>query len=137
MGFQFQSPVYAQCVDMCSNCQLAPSTDTNSTEWFRLQNLEGTRIQMCYGCNSPIRTDATTVPPPTDDMVIAYKERHWYQDPHTQTMKLTSTVENSYYHFNRRCVQMKHPSFTPAMLHIAPDLFTVHHRMQLCDQFGL
>jgi len=26
---------------------------------------------------------------------------------------------------------MKHPSFTTAMLHIAPDLLTVHHRMQL------
>ena len=25
VGFQFQSPVYAQCVDMYSNCQLAPS----------------------------------------------------------------------------------------------------------------
>ena len=46
VGFQFQSPVYAQCVDMCSNCQLAPSTDTNSTEWFRLQSLEGTYIRM-------------------------------------------------------------------------------------------
>ena len=36
VGFQFQSPVYAQSVDMYSNCQLATSTDTNPTEWFRL-----------------------------------------------------------------------------------------------------
>ena len=51
-------------------------------------------------------------------------------------MKLKSTVENTYYHFNRS-VQMRHPSFTQAMLHIAPDLLTVHHQMQLHDQFGL
>ena len=82
---------------------VTPSTDTNPTEWFQLQSLAGTHIRMCYGCNSPICTDTTTVPPPPHDMVIAYKERGWYRDPHTQTMKLTSTAENTYYHFTKVC----------------------------------
>ena len=95
VGFPFQSPVYAQCVDMYSNCQLAPSY-TNPTEWFRLQSLEGTRIHMCYGCNSPICTDSTTVSSPPHDMVIAYEERRWYQDPHTQW---NLHPLQKYYHF--------------------------------------
>ena len=138
VGFQMQSPVYAHSVDMYSNCHLTQSTGTDPSAWFRLQSLEGTRIRMCYGCNSPIRKDTTTVPPPPDDLVIAFKERRWYRDPRTQMMKLTSSAENAYYHFNKSCVQMKHPSFSPSMLHIPPDLLlSVRHRMQLHDQFGL
>ena len=80
------------------------------------------------------------VPPPPHNVVIAYKERRWYRDPHTQSMKLTATEENTYYHFTKKCVEMKHPSFTTHMLHIPPDILaklTVRHKMQLHDEFAM
>ena len=110
-------------------------------DYFRFQFLEGTRtcIRMCYGCNSPIRKDTSIIPPPPHDAVIAYKERRWYKDSHTQSLKLTTVAENTYYHFTRKCIQMKHPSFTSNMLHIPPRVmaqFTMRHKMQLRDEFS-
>ena len=132
---QFQSS------SLYPNSYVTPVSDP--IECFRFQFLEGTRIRMCYGCSNPIHKDTSTVPPSPHDVVIAYKERRWYRDPHTQytqSLKLTTTAENTYYHFARKCIEMKHPSFTSSMLHIPPNIvaqFTMRHKMQLRDEFSL
>ena len=54
--------------------------------------------------------------------------------------QLTTTAENTYYHFARKCIEMKHPSFTSSMLHIPPNIvaqFTMRHKIQLRDEFSL
>ena len=130
--------MYAENMNVYPNSGGTPSFEPS--ECFRLHFLEGTRIRMCYGCSNPIRTDTSVVPPPPHIIVIAYKERRWYRDPHTQSMKLTATEENTYYHFTRKCVEMKHPSFTKHMLHIPRDILaklTVRHKMQLHDEFAM
>ena len=64
---------------------------------------------MCYGCSNPIRTDTSVVPEPPHGVVIAFKERRWYRDPQTRSLKLTTTAENTFYHFTRKCIQNETP----------------------------
>lgn len=58
--------------------QTSPGSEPSSTPMFWIQSLKGTRIRMCYGCKSPMRTDTSIVPLPPYDFVIGYKERRWY-----------------------------------------------------------
>lgn len=138
-GYQVQSPVMcAPSMDMyqhpstspsfvgsnygpspIGSSQTSPGSEPSSTPMFWIQSLKGTRIRMCYGCKSPMRTDTSIVPLPPYDFVIGYKERRWYRDPTTQAMKLSPKQENTYYHFSR-CVEMKHPSFNSSMLYVPP-----------------
>ena len=93
-----------------------------------LQKLSG-KIRKCYGCTSNIRDDTSTIPNPPYDLVVRYKERRYYRDTSTQTLKLTKNEENTYYHPMQRCIQMKHPSFNANMLYIPAItfyLFTNH-----------
>ena len=106
---------------------------------FTLQWLSG-KIRKCYGCASNIRTDTSTIPDPPYDLVVRYKERRYYRDTATQSMKLTKNEENTYYHPMQRCIQMKHPSFNTNMLDIpaelAHDLLPIH-KSHIFDNFGI
>ena len=143
---QLNSPLYAQSIDMHSQYNFASSSCTSDSSnglqqnLFTLQWLTGSRIRMCYGCASPIRTDTSTIPPPPYDLVIRFKERRSYHDPITQQPKLTKNEENTYYHPLRRCVLIKHPSFQPWMLVISHELLqslSPTHKLHLSHNFGL
>ena len=60
---------------------LVPTLPSCDLPVFGLKHLKGTRICSCYGCGNPIRTDLSYVPPPPHDIVVTYKERHYYKDP--------------------------------------------------------
>ena len=96
---------------------------------------------MCYACSNPIRTDTSVVPPPPHNVVIAYKERRWYWDPHTQLMKLTATAENKCYRaLHKKVCQNETPKFHDNMIHIPSDILAklaVHHKMQMYDKFTM
>ena len=66
----------AENMNVYPNSGAAPSFEPS--ECFGLFFLEGTHIEMCYGCSNPIRTDTSVVPPPPHNVVIAYKEIKWY-----------------------------------------------------------
>jgi hypothetical protein len=107
---------------------------------FTVHKLAGTRIRMCYGCNSAIRTDTINVPPPRHDLVVHFKERRYYHNPESHALKLTQKEENTYYHFMRECILMKHASFVSTMLNIPMDIgqcLTASHTHHLYDSFGL
>ena len=107
---------------------------------FTLQWLTGTQIRMCYGCSSPIRTDVTTVPEPPYDIIICYKERRYYKDQATQSLKLTKQEENTYYYCMKTCILNKHPGFTSIFLYIPSDLIPSllpSHKLHIYDNFGV
>ena len=107
---------------------------------FIVKFLEGSRIRSCYGCGSPIRKDTSCIPPPPHDLIISYRERHFFRDPHSHQMRLTANEENTYYHVMSSCLLQKHPAFQAYMLKVAdsamPNL-SVIHRMHLKEQFNI
>ena len=108
----------------------------NAQQHFTLHRLAGTQIRMCYG---PIRSNTSIVPSLPHDIVIRYKERRYYHDPETQALKLTSKEENTY-HLMQQCILMKHPSFTPELIFVPPEILhslTTIHKVHLYDNFGL
>ena len=144
-GFQIQSPMYAHSIDMYSNYNFSENSlqDIDSSKAdqpvvFYLHWLSGTTIRICYGCANPIRDNTSIVPPPPHDIVVRFKERRYYRDPTSQELKLTKKEENTYYHFMKQCVLLKHPGFHPSMLHVPDDMIlTPLHRFHLCEQFGV
>ena len=89
---------------------------------------------MCYGCSNAIRTDISTVPPPPQDLVVRFKERRYYRDSETGTMKLTQKEEN----IMQQCILIKHPSFVPSMLVTPLDIeLAAIHKCHLYDNFGI
>ena len=129
-SYQVHSPMYSNSIDMHSSFNFGmrhqPETTPNDSEddpkLFTLQWLTGSRIRMCYGCSSPIRTDTSSIPLPPYDLVIRYKERRFYCDPKSQTEKLTKNKENTYYHSLKQCVTRKHPTFVSWMLYAPEDV---------------
>ena len=116
-----------------------PSISTQNSPVFTLQWLTG-KIRKCYGCGNSLRTDSGAVPKPPFDIVVRYKERRYYRDPDTQTLKLTKKEENTYYHPMLKCIHMKHPSFSKSQLYIPVDLansLLPLHRSHLFDTFGI
>ena len=106
---------------------------------FTLQWLSG-KVRKCYGCAGDIRADTSTIPNPPYDLVVRFKERRYYRDSSTQSLKLTRNEENTYYHPMPRCIQMKHPSFNARMLDIPAELecdLMAIHKLHICDNFGI
>ena len=111
-----------------------------SPKYFTVQWLTGTQIRMCYGCATPIRTNTTTVPEAPYDIIIRYKERRYYKDQATKSLKLTTKEENTYYHCMKTCILNKHPGFTSSLLYIPPELISTllpSHKLHIYDNFGI
>ena len=140
---QFLRPMYPFGLHDQSSFPSFASSDSTEHQcpsiW--IHRLEGTRIRTCYDCNNPIRLDTNTMPEPPHDLVFGHKERRWYRDPHhNHEMKLTTKLENVYYHLFWVCVKTRHPGFTSSLLHISEEirsLLTPAHKIQLCEQFNL
>ena len=118
----------------------SPCTSNSDQVYLVIKFLEGNRIRSCYGCGNSIRKDTSTIPPPPHDLIIAFKERRYYKDPHTHQMRLTSTEENTYYHLMLNCVLQKHSAFQSCMLKVAdsalPRLQSIH-RFHVKEQFNI
>ena len=144
-GCQFYAPVTQSFGGVhpfynFSTADTAPSGNGSLPKCFTLQWLTGTQIRMCYGCNSPIRTDVATIPEPPYDIIIRYKERRYYKDKATQSLKLTKQEENTYYHCMKTCILNRHPGFTSNFLYIPPDLIPSllpSHKQHVYDNFGI
>ena len=106
---------------------------------FLAKFIEGNRIRTCYGCGSPIRKDTSSVPPPSHDLIINFRERRLFRDPNTHQMRLSANVENTYYHAMLSCILQKHPAFKVYMLTVddsaKPNLTEVHCLL-LKEQFN-
>ena len=137
-GWQFQPNFYSP-ITQYNISPTSPSSNDSSVKHFTVQWLTGT-IRMCYGCASPIRTDITTIPEAPHDIIIRYKERRYYRDEATKSLKLATKEENTYYHCMKTCILNKHPGFTSSLLVIPPELITsLHpcHKLHIYDNFGI
>ena len=144
-GNYFDQPTFQSSFINNSYCQSpsihSPYKASNSDQvYFVIKFLEGNRIRSCYGCGNSIRKDTSTIPPPPHDLIIGFRERRYYKDPHTHQMRLTSTEENTYYHLMLNCVLQKHSAFQSCMLKVAdsamPHLQSIH-RIHIKEQFNI
>ena len=101
---------------------------TNLPIHFTLKSLQGTTVRSCYGCSGAIRVNTVSVPPPSHDLVIKFRERRHYKEPFTRELKYTAAEENIHYYFALSCVQKRHPSLEPAKLVVPRDMsLTIVH----------
>lgn len=106
---------------------------------FRLLQLTP-KMKKCYGCGNNLRSDGSNAAKPPYDMVVGYKERRYFRDPVTYTLKLTKEEQNTYYHLMLKCIKLKHPSFNKDDLIIPPDLeanLPPLYKSHLLDVFGI
>ena len=90
-------------------------------------------MKKCYGCGNNLRSDGCNAAKPPYDVVVGYKERCYFRDAGTQTLKLTKEE-----HFMLKCIKLKHPSFNKDDLMIAPDLDLLPvHKSHLFEVFSI
>ena len=111
---------------------------------YTLTWLEGTKINICYGCNrsnrpKPQAMTPQLVPPALFDVVLKRKELRMYRKPGGE---LTYSVkpQNCYYELKRKCLIKKNNNFSSEQIEITDDdwgKLSDVHRNALKKEFGI
>ena len=86
------------------------------------------RIKRCVGCSFEFRDPRG---PPSLGLVLQHKEKGIY---FKDGMQKISAEQNRYYHPNFQCIQSRHPSFRPSLIHLPMDLCLTNDQKLFLEQ---